>query len=87
MLWWIAASGFSERLHCLLQIGYFKAKQAFFNFSTQDVPPEDITFLLERYFPDRPGDTEALRPLRRNEQYAQRDEIAETVWLPALDGD
>ena len=69
-------SGFSERLHCLLQIGYFKAKQAFFNFSKQDVPPEDISFLLERYFPDRPGDTEAFRPLRRNEQYAQRDEIA-----------
>lgn len=69
-------NGFPERLHCLLQIGYFKAKQAFFNFSKQDVPPEDITFLLERYFPDRPDGMEALRPLRRNEQYAQRDEIA-----------
>jgi hypothetical protein len=70
-------SGLTERLHCLLQIGYFKAKQAFFNVSEQDVPAEDITFLLKRYFPDRPDGTEALRPLRRNEQYAQRDEIAE----------
>lgn len=26
-------NGLPERLHCLLQIGYFKAKQAFFNFS------------------------------------------------------
>jgi hypothetical protein len=69
--------GLTERLHCLLQIGYFKAKQAFFNVSEQDVPAEDITFLLKRYFPDRPDGTEALRPLRRNEQYAQRDEIAE----------
>ena len=69
-------NGLPERLHCLLQIGYFKAKQAFFNFTKQDVPVEDITFLLERYFPDRPEGTEALRPLRRNEQYAQRDEIA-----------
>jgi len=70
-------SGLTERLHCLLQIGYFKAKQAFFNVSEQEVPAEDITFLLKRYFPDGPGGTEALRPLRRNEQYAQRDEIAE----------
>jgi TnpA family transposase len=69
-------NGFSDRLHCLLQIGYFKAKQAFFNFSKHDVPTEDITFLLERYFPDGPGGTETLGPLRRNEQYAQRDEIA-----------
>ena len=29
-----------EHLHCLLQIGYFKAKNAFFNLSAQAVPPE-----------------------------------------------
>ena len=51
-----------ERLHCLLQIGYFKAKQAFFNFDGQEIPTEDIEFLLKRYFP---RDTVALRPLRR----------------------
>ena len=62
-----------ERLHCLLQIGYFKAKQAFFNFDGPDVPAEDIEFLLERYFP---GGTVALRPLRQDERYAQRAEIA-----------
>ncbi len=58
-----------ERLHCLLQIGYFKAKQAFFNFDGRDIPTEDTEFLLKRYFP---GDTVALRPLRRNERYAQK---------------
>lgn len=68
--------GHTERLHCLLQIGYFKAKQAFFNFSAQDIPAEDVTFLLRRYFPEWRGGTEVLRPLRRNEKYAQRDEIA-----------
>jgi TnpA family transposase len=62
-----------ERLHCLLQIGYFKAKQAFFTFDGRDIPTEDVEFLLKRYFP---GDTVALRPLRRNERYAQRAEIA-----------
>ena len=62
-----------ERLHCLLQIGYFKAKRAFFNFDVPDVPAEDIEFLLERYFPEG---TVALRPLRQDERYAQRAEIA-----------
>jgi hypothetical protein len=42
--------GLSEQVYCLLQIGYFKAKQAFFNFSWQEVPPEDMAFILQRYF-------------------------------------
>ena len=65
--------GSVERLHCLLQIGYFKAKQAFFNFDVQDIPAEDIEFLLRHYFP---GETVTLRPLRPNERYTQRAEIA-----------
>ena len=64
--------GTVERLHCLLQIGYFKAKQAFFNFEVQELPPEDIEFLLRRYFP---RETVALRSLRQDERYAQRTEI------------
>jgi len=66
--------GLSERLHCLLQIGYFKAKQAFFSFSTQHVPAEDVAFLLERYFPQT---AVALQPLRPSELYAQRNEVVE----------
>ena len=31
--------GLAEQVWCLLQIGYFKAKQAFFGFSWPDVPP------------------------------------------------
>ena len=74
MLSQIDARGPSERLHCLLQIGYFKAKQAFFSFSTQHVPAEDIAFLLERYFPETAA---ALQPLRPSELYAQRNEVVE----------
>src|ERR1035441_5017851 len=44
-------NGLLAQIYCLLQTGYFKAKQAFFRFSLNDVPPEDITFLLQRYFP------------------------------------
>ena len=62
-----------ERLQCLLQIGYFKAKNAFFNLSAHAVPAEDVTFLVERYLPGSPV---ALQPLTEYEQYAQRTEIA-----------
>jgi hypothetical protein len=30
------------QVYCLLQIGYFKAKQAFFQFSLDEVPLEDV---------------------------------------------
>jgi TnpA family transposase len=65
--------GLAEQLWCLLQIGYFKAKRAFFGFSWSDVPPGDIAFLVERYFP---GSAPAPQPIRANEHYAQRREIA-----------
>lgn len=65
--------GLTKQVYCLLQLGYFKAKQAFFRFSLKDVQPEDITFLMLRYFP---GQTLAMRLLRDGEFYAQRKEIA-----------
>ena len=39
------------QLYCLVQIGYFKAKQAFFRFALEDVPAEDVAFMMQRYFP------------------------------------
>ncbi len=42
--------GILKQVYCLLQIGYFKAKQAFFQFTLEEVPPEDVTFILQRYF-------------------------------------
>ena len=77
------------QLYCLLQIAYFKAKQALFRFSLEDVPPEDIAFMMQRYFPAM---TLASRPRPMKEYYIQRNEIAELfgyrLWLennrPAL---
>jgi Domain of unknown function (DUF4158) len=66
--------GLIEQVYCLVQLGYFKAKQAFFRFSLEDVPSEDIDFLLVRYFP---GQTLTMRQLRDYEYYAQRKEIAD----------
>ena len=62
-----------SQLYCLLQIGYFKAKQNFFRFTLQDVLPEDISFLMQRYFP---GETLDKTPLPIKEYYLQRNEIA-----------
>ena len=75
-------NGLRSQLYCLLQMGYFKAKQAFFRFSLQDVPEEDITFIMQRYFP---GMTVAFQPLQMTEYYLQRNVIAELfgyrLWL------
>src|SRR5471030_3359162 len=60
--------GILKQIYLLLQIGYFKAKQAFFQFSLDDVPPEDVAFLLQRYFP---GKTLTIEPLSAKEYYAQ----------------
>jgi TnpA family transposase len=64
--------GILKQVYCLLQIGYFKAKQAFFQFSLDDVPPEDVSFLMQRYFP---GKTLVVKRLSAKEYYAQRQEI------------
>jgi hypothetical protein len=65
--------GLAAQLHCMLQIGYFKAKNAFFTLSAREVPVEDLAFLVERYFPGNPV---ALGAVTAYEQYAQRTEIA-----------
>jgi TnpA family transposase len=66
--------GIVKQVYCLLQIGYFKAKQAFFQFALEDVPPEDITFILQRYFPGKPLTSASLLT---SEYYVQRNKIVE----------
>jgi len=57
-------SGIPEQILCMLQIGYFKAKQTFFNISFTEVPQEDIDFLLQCFFP---GVLFSPRPVRQAE--------------------
>lgn len=64
----------TDQVYCLLQLGYFKAKQTFFSFSLKDVPPEDVAFLLLRYFPGKELPTRQHQ-LRANEYYSQRNDI------------
>jgi hypothetical protein len=60
------------QLHCTLQIGYFKAKQAFFLFSWEQIQ-EDTSFLRSRYFADQEF---VPQPITRHEYYTQRTAIA-----------
>ncbi|MFM0069124.1 DUF4158 domain-containing protein [Paraburkholderia aspalathi] len=78
-------AGLPEQILCLLQIGYFKAKQAFFTLALADCPPEDLDFLCDRYFPTQPL---YPRPVRRAEHHAQRQEILRLFgyrWCAAQD--
>lgn len=68
-----ARKGLAAQLHCLLQLGYFKAKNAFFSFSLNDAPTEDVTFLMQRYFP---GQILPTQQVSDNDRYLPRKEIA-----------
>jgi len=61
------------QVYCALQIGYFKAKHAFFRFGW-DEAQEDCAFVLTRYFNDQ-----AFKPraITKHEHYAQRTLIAQ----------
>ena len=65
--------GLHAQAYCALQIGYFKAKHAFFHFTWDDAA-DDVAFVLTRYF-----DSPAFEPhaITKHEYYAQRTLIAE----------
>ena len=64
--------GLHAKAYCALQIGYFKAKHAFFRF-TWDNAQDDCTFVLTRYFNDQAFEPHAIT---KHEHYAQRTLIA-----------
>lgn len=61
-----------SQMHCALQIGYFKAKHAFFIFSWAQTEA-DCLFILARYFGDL---TWTPKPVTKHEYYTQRTAIA-----------
>jgi hypothetical protein len=65
--------GLHARVYCVLQIGYFKAKHAFFHFAWSDVQ-DDCAFVLTRYFIGQPFEP---HPITKHERFAQRVLIAE----------
>lgn len=65
--------GLGTQVYCALQIGYFKAKHAFFRFTWDDAQA-DCRFVLTRYFNDQLFHAQAIS---KHEHYAQRAIIAE----------
>lgn len=62
----------STQVYCALQIGYFKAKQMFFDFDWNDVPNEDIDFLMKHYWAEQEF---SLQSITKYEYYTQIKEI------------
>lgn len=58
----------SAKVYCALQLGYFKAKHLFFQAAWEEIDPEDITFILDQYFPDPLFEA---TPITRHEYYTQ----------------
>ena len=68
LAWILDQRSVHAQVYCALQMGYFKAKQAFFQFSWDEVK-DDCTFILTRYF----NDLAFLPiPITKHEYYAQR---------------
>jgi hypothetical protein len=64
--------GLRAQVYCILQIGYFKAKHAFFRFAWDEVE-DDGAFTLSRYFN---GQVFERKPVTKHEHYTQRVLIA-----------
>lgn len=65
--------GLHAQVYCLLQIGYFKAKHAFFRFDWSEVEDE-CAFVMSRYFH---GEAFERKPITKHEHYTQRERVAE----------
>lgn len=57
----------STKVHCAIQIGYFKAKHRFFPFKWDEVQ-EDIDFIMQEYFPEQQF---LPTPISKHQYYAQ----------------
>jgi len=65
--------GLGAQVYCALQIGYFKAKHAFFRFAWDDAS-DDCAFVLSRYFN---GKVFKPRAITKHEHFTQRALIVE----------
>lgn len=64
----------SAKVHCILQIAYFKAVKFFFKVSWNEVDPDDLQFILQQYFPEQSFEPKGLTSY---EYYAQCNAIAD----------
>ena len=62
-----SCSDLSTKIHCALQIAYFKSKHLFFRVNWSEAE-EDVQFIFEQYFPD---ETLNLKPITQYHYYSQ----------------
>lgn len=60
------------QVYCAIQISYFKAKKIFFSVSLNQIPQNDLQFILLRYFPNQ---MLSVFEITKYEYYLQREEI------------
>ena len=65
------------QIYCALQVGYFKAKQWFFNFSWKKVPKQDLKFIIQNYFYKKKVNQNNIKPITKHEKYAQKIAITQ----------
>lgn len=72
------------QIYCILQIGYFKAKHAFFHFSPQEVE-SDHDFVVQHYFRDA---SPVCKTITDHEYYVQRKLITDffdySLWSSSI---
>jgi len=64
----------SAKIHCILQIGYFKAVQMFYRLTWNQVNSEDLNFIIQQYFPEQQVE---LSGISKHEYYTQSKLITE----------
>lgn len=72
------------KVHCILQIAYFKAVKLFFKVTWEEVDPDDLQFILQQYFPEQSFQPKELTSY---EYYAQCNAIADFFGYRVWDQD
>ena len=71
---------FSDKIHCILQIGYFKAVKMFYRITWDDVDPDDCLFIIQQYFSNHEYELELnlqQNSISKYEYYTQVQVISE----------
>ena len=64
----------SDKVHCILQIGYFKAVKMFYRIGWNEVNPDDYLFIMQQYFQDQAVEQNIIN---KYQYYSQCSAISE----------
>ncbi|MBA8667714.1 Tn3 family transposase [Holosporaceae bacterium 'Namur'] len=70
----LSRQSLSAKIHCILQIGYFKAVKMFFRITWDDIDPEDYGFIMQQYFLNQQLE---VNTISKYEYYTQCNAIIE----------